>query len=152
MQVVTHFCLGWASAHRRLDKAMQCTFIKISWTTSLSFVLTFYSLSKDEITDERVCALVRELQVNQSHQKLEWVQPFMSNFCLIQGWTWIPPPPPHPLQPQFPPTQKSWNWVWLLLFCHRHILNNNLVPGCIRSNLRGSKFKIFLGGHAPRPP
>ena len=37
----------------------------------LSFVLTFYSLSKDEITDERVCALVRELQVNQSHQKLE---------------------------------------------------------------------------------
>ena len=38
---------------------------------SLSFVLTFYSLSKDEITDERVCALVRELQVNQSHQKLE---------------------------------------------------------------------------------
>ena len=37
----------------------------------LSFVLTFYSLSKEEITDERVCALVRELQVNQSHQKLE---------------------------------------------------------------------------------
>ena len=37
----------------------------------LSFVLTFCSLSEDEITDERVCALVRELQVNQSHQKLE---------------------------------------------------------------------------------
>ena len=37
----------------------------------LSFVLTFYSLSKDEITDERVCALVRKLQVKQSHQKLE---------------------------------------------------------------------------------
>ena len=37
----------------------------------LSFVLTFCSLSKDEITDERVCTLVRELQVNQSHQKLE---------------------------------------------------------------------------------
>ena len=35
------------------------------------FVLTFYSLSEDEITDEHVCALVRELQVNQSHQKLE---------------------------------------------------------------------------------
>ena len=31
----------------------------------------FYSLSEDEITDERVCALVRELQVNQSLQKLE---------------------------------------------------------------------------------
>ena len=25
------------------------------------------------------------------------------------------------------------------------VLNNNLVPECIRSNLRGSKFKIFLG-------
>ena len=37
----------------------------------LSFVLTFCSLSKDEITDERVCALVRKLQVNQSQQKLE---------------------------------------------------------------------------------
>ena len=32
------------------------------------------------------------------------------------------------------------------------VLNNNLVPDCVRSNLRGSKFKIFLGGHAPRPP
>ena len=38
---------------------------------SLSFVLTFCSLSRDETTDEHVCALVRELQVNQSHQKLE---------------------------------------------------------------------------------
>ena len=38
---------------------------------SLSFVLTFYSLSEVEITGERVCTLVRELQVNQSHQKLE---------------------------------------------------------------------------------
>ena len=37
----------------------------------LSFVLTFCSLSKDKITDERACSLVRELQVNQSHQKLE---------------------------------------------------------------------------------
>ena len=52
----------------------------------LSFVLTFYSLSKDEITDERVCALVRELQVNQSHQKLEWVQPFMSK--VLRGACW----------------------------------------------------------------
>ena len=29
------------------------------------------------------------------------------------------------------------------------VLNNNLVPDC---NLRGFKFKIFLGEHAPRPP
>ena len=34
------------------------------------------------------------------------------------------------------------------------VLNNNLVPDFVRSNLRGSKFNIFLegGGHAPRPP
>ena len=38
---------------------------------SLSFVFTLCSLSKDKIADELVCALVRELQVNQSHQKLE---------------------------------------------------------------------------------
>ena len=37
----------------------------------LSLVLTFYSLSTDENIDEHVYALVRELQVNQSHQKLE---------------------------------------------------------------------------------
>ena len=29
------------------------------------------------------------------------------------------------------------------------VLNNNLVPDCVRSNLRGSKFKIFLGEDAP---
>ena len=27
--------------------------------------------------------------------------------------------------------------------------NNNLVSDCVRSNLRGSKFKIFLGKHDP---
>ena len=72
--------------HMRLDGAIQCTFMKMSWTTSLSFVLTFCSLSKDEITDELVCALVRELQVNQSHQKLEWVWPFMSDFSRGACW------------------------------------------------------------------
>ena len=28
-----------------------------------------------------------------------------------------------------------------------HVLDNNLVPDCVRSNLRGSKFEIFLGEH-----
>ena len=32
------------------------------------------------------------------------------------------------------------------------VLNNNLVPDCIRSNLRGPKFKIFLGEHASDHP
>ena len=49
----------------------------------LSFVLIFNSLSKYETTNEYVCTLVRELQVNQSHWKLKWVQPFMSNFTVV---------------------------------------------------------------------
>ena len=32
------------------------------------------------------------------------------------------------------------------------VLNNNLVPDYVRSNLRESKFNIFLGEHAPIPP
>ena len=36
----------------------------------------------------------------------------------------------------------------LLSMCHQNVV----VPDCVRSNLRGCKFKIFLGGHAPRPP
>ena len=43
-------------------------------------------------------------------------------------------------------TQKSLNWVWLLF---SQVLNNNLVPDCVTSNLRGSKFQIFWGGIPP---
>ena len=32
------------------------------------------------------------------------------------------------------------------------VLNNNLVPDCVRSNLRGSKFKTFPGGACPQTP
>ena len=146
MQVLTQVCLGWASAHGWLDKAMQCTFMKVSWTTSLSFVLTFYSLSEYKITDKRVCALVRELQVNQSHQKLEWVQPFMSNFLRGACWDCYTE---FLTEGGFPPPNLEMSMVIIVL---SQVLNNNLVPDCIRSNLRGSKFKIFLGAHAPRPP
>ena len=85
IQMLTQSFLTWASVHVRLDKVMQCKFMKISWTISL-FFLTFYSLSDNLITDECVCKLVRELQVNQSHQKLEWVQPFMPDF--LRGACW----------------------------------------------------------------
>ena len=85
MQVLSQVFLAWASAHGRLDKACNVRLWKYH-EPPLSFVLTFCSLSKDEITDERVCALVRELQVNQSHQNLEWVQPFMSK--VLRGACW----------------------------------------------------------------
>ena len=52
----------------------------------LYLLFIFCSLSENKITDELLCALVRELQVNQSHQKLEWVQPFISNF--LRGGCW----------------------------------------------------------------
>ena len=53
-----------------------------------------------------------------------------------------------PLQPEFPP-QKSWNWVWVLLW-----LVCVVWKVCPRSNLRGSKFKIFPGRRdmPPDPP
>ena len=45
-----------------------------------------------------------------------------------------------------PPPQESWNWVWLLLCFVTGVLNNNLVPDWIRTNLWVSKLKFFLGG------
>ena len=57
-----------------------------------------------------------------------------------------------------PPEILKFTMVIIVL---SQVLNNNLVPDFIRSNLRGYKFKIFLGGgggggggggHAPRPP
>ena len=54
------------------------------------------------------------------------------------GGGWNPPPPPLKIL-------KLSNVL-------SQVLNNNLVPDCVRSNLRGSTFKIFLGEHATRPP
>ena len=36
-------------------------------------------------------------------------------------------------------------------YCLSLIFNNNLVPDCVRSNLRISKFKIYLGDMPPDP-
>ena len=50
---------------------------------------------------------------------------------------WNPPPPQEILK-------LSMDIIVL-----SQVLDNNLVPDCVRSNLRGSK---FLGGLAPSPP
>ena len=47
----------------------------------------------------------------------------------------------------FPPPE-----ILKLSMVINEVLNNNLVPDCVRNNLRESKFKIFLGEHVPRPP
>ena len=52
------------------------------------------------------------------------------------GWN-FPPPPPRNLEIEYVLSQ---------------VLNNNLVPDCVRSNLRGSKFKFFWGDMLPYPP
>ena len=54
-------------------------------------------------------------------------------------WNFLSPTtiPPHP-------TPRNLQCMVL-----SQVLNNNLVPDCIR---RGSKFKIFLGEHASRSP
>ena len=56
------------------------------------------------------------------------------------GWNSPPPPPPPP-----PPQILKLCMVIIVL---SQVLNNNLVPDCVRSNLRGSVGE----GHAPRPP
>ena len=43
----------------------------------ISCSLTFYSLSRNQISDEGARELAAALQVNQSLQTLEWVQPFL---------------------------------------------------------------------------
>ena len=40
---------------------------------------------------------------------------------------------------------------WGIFFFQEMLKNTGLVPDGIRSNLRGSKFKILLEGHARRP-
>ena len=57
------------------------------------------------------------------------------------GWNFSPPP-------------QKYLKLSMVIIVLSLVLNNNLVPDFVRSNLRGSKFNIFLegGGHAPRPP
>ena len=56
---------------------------------------------------------------------------------------------------KFPPSHNSPPEILklsMVIIVLSQVLNNNLVSDCIRSNLSGSKFKIFLGQHAPTPP
>ena len=70
------------------------------------------------------------------------------------GGPGISPPPPPPAtisQPPPPPPPQEILKLSMVIIVLSQILNNNLVSDCVRSNLRGSKFKIFLGKHDPRP-
>ena len=57
-------------------------------------------------------------------------------------------PPPQPQFPPFPEILKLSMVINIL----SQVLNNNLVPVCVRSNLRGSKFKFSWGSMPPDPP
>ena len=53
----------------------------------------------------------------------------------------------------FPPSPEILK-LSMVINVLSQVLNNNLVPDCVRSNLRECKLKIFQGGghgHAPRP-
>ena len=127
----------------------------------LSFVLTFYSLSEDEITDERVCALVRELQVNQSHQKLEWVQPFMSK--VLRGTCWdcsVVPIPVHwniredlSAWWQCKPSPYIWHYIHAWMVIHISDLwsrsNESLLSvanslSCMYQSIFSNKFLSYI--------
>ena len=73
---------------------------------------------------------------------------FHSRVSYGGGWNFLPqpqfPPPPPP-----PPRNLELSMVTIVL---SQVLNNNLVPDCVSSNLRGSKFNIFVGGMPPDPP
>ena len=62
----------------------------------------------------------------------------ISDKIFVQGFIQIslPPPPPPP-----PPEIMKLSVVIIVL---SQVLNNNPVPDCVRSNLRGNIFKIFL--------
>ena len=65
-----------------------------------------------------------------------------------RGGAWNSPPPP---SHNFPPPE-----ILKLSLVLSQALNNNFVPDCIRSNLRGSKIQNFSGrgggGMLPDPP
>ena len=81
--------------------------------------------------------------------QIEQHSPFWPMHPLRNGWqgfiqrggAWNFPPPPEILKLSM-----------VINVLSELLKNNNLVPDCIRSNLRRSKFKIFLGEHAPRSP
>ena len=52
---------------------------------------------------------------------------------------------------EFPPPPEIMKLSMVIIVLPQ-VLNNIVDPDCVRSNLRGSKFKIFLREHAPRPP
>ena len=56
----------------------------------ISCSLTFCSLSGNKISNEGACELAEALQVNQSLQTLEWVQPFISYFLGSVLWPNVP--------------------------------------------------------------
>ena len=60
-----------------------------------------------------------------------------SGFHTEGGGLEFPPPPPEILK------------LSKVIIVLSQVLHNNLVPDCVRSNLRGSKFKIFLGLGGP---
>ena len=56
-------------------------------------------------------------------------------------------PPP---QPQFPPPEVME--LSMVIIVLSQVLNNNLVPDCIRSNLRGSKIQNFFSWKGREDP
>ena len=73
-----------------------------------------------------------------------------TGFHTVGGWNSPPPPPSYNFspQPQFPPHQNSWNWVWSLLITG---IKQQSCPRLYQKQLRGSKFKCPqtpLVGHA----
>ena len=74
-------CQRLAFLHDLMGDYSTYTF-KYFWLLICCF-LTFCSLGSNQISAEGAHAVAAALQVNQSLQKLEWVQPFMSLYILL---------------------------------------------------------------------
>ena len=99
---------------------------------TLYLILQFYSLySSLNVLKYKLLPIVsgRGFYVRNSYLRL--VRGYIQNGG--RGGTGIPPPPRN--------LEIEYDY-----YCFVTGINNNLVPDSIRSNLRGSKFKIFLGG------
>ena len=80
------FCMIWWEiiAHAHSWRFMFDFFFEYFWL--ICCFLTFCSLGYNQLSDESARVLSEALQVNQSLQKLKWVQPVLSNFLDSVLW------------------------------------------------------------------
>ena len=130
------------------------------WASSLHWALLFLAICRSQIASTLLVLVAEWLPVSFLPSFPPSLSP--SSFSILHpspttgfytegGGGWNSPPPPTP-----PEILKLIMGIMLavcMLVCVIKMLFGHFVPDCIRINLRGCNFEIFLGrGHAPTPP